>query len=125
MRMKKNKIIQRTYDPEFRNQAIKLVIETGNSSVQVAKDLGIAAKTVQQWVWRYRKGEIVIDDLTLGDVQSQKPSELNSSQSKNSLALQLAEEQRKNRELQAKLSRVEMEKSILKKAMVYFVEVPK
>ena len=123
--MKKSKIVQRTYDPEFRNQAIRLVIETGSPASQVAKDLGLAAKTVQQWVWRYRKGEIVIDDLPGGNIPSQKLTDSNSPPAKISLAMQLAEEQRKNRELQAKLSRVEMEKSILKKAMVYFVEAPK
>ncbi|WP_433248965.1 transposase [Streptosporangium sp. CA-135522] len=41
---------RRRFDPEFRAGAVRIVWETGKSIAQVAKDLGINAGTMANWV---------------------------------------------------------------------------
>ncbi|MFD1503785.1 transposase [Streptosporangium lutulentum] len=41
---------RRRFDPEFRAGAVRIVQETGKSIAQVAKDLGINAGTLANWV---------------------------------------------------------------------------
>jgi transposase len=38
------------YPPEFRERAVKLVLEDGLTANRVGDDLGIAGETVRQWV---------------------------------------------------------------------------
>jgi transposase len=50
---------RRRFDPEFRAGAVRIVRETGKSIAQVAKDLGINAGTLANWVqmdWRSPRG---------------------------------------------------------------------
>ena len=41
---------RRTYTPEFRAEAVALVVEGGVSQAQVARDLGIAQSLLSKWV---------------------------------------------------------------------------
>ena len=41
---------RRTYTPEFRAEAVALVVEGGVSQSQVARDLGIAQSLLSKWV---------------------------------------------------------------------------
>ncbi|MFD4123593.1 transposase, partial [Streptomyces sp. NPDC098085] len=43
---------QRTYTPEFREGAVRIVIETGRSVPEVAEELGVHSGTLHSWVSR-------------------------------------------------------------------------
>ena len=43
------------YTPEFREEAVKAVIETARPIAQVAKELGIVEGTLGNWVNAYRR----------------------------------------------------------------------
>jgi transposase len=43
------------YSPEFREQAVKAVIETSRPIAQVARELGIVEGTLGNWVNAYRR----------------------------------------------------------------------
>ncbi|MFJ8495437.1 transposase [Streptomyces sp. NPDC094038] len=46
---------KRLYDAEFREGAVRIVMETGKSISEVAADLGIHSGTVHSWVSRARR----------------------------------------------------------------------
>ena len=46
--------IRRKYDAEFREGAVTIVRETGKPIVEVARDLGIGAGTLGNWVKKDR-----------------------------------------------------------------------
>src|SRR5450432_1615129 len=46
--------VKRNYSPEFREEAVKLVIETSRPIAQVARELGIVEGTLGNWVNTYR-----------------------------------------------------------------------
>ena len=45
---------QKSYDREFKLEAVKLVVEEGKSIKQVAKDLGISDKSLYSWVAQFK-----------------------------------------------------------------------
>lgn len=47
--------VQKRYAPQFREEAVRLVKESGKSVFQIAKDLGVAYETLRRWV---RQAEI-------------------------------------------------------------------
>ncbi|MFE7045773.1 transposase [Streptomyces atratus] len=57
---------QRTYTPEFREGAVRIVIETGRSVPEVAKELGVHSGTLHSWVSRWRRN---------GSASSDRPAE--------------------------------------------------
>ncbi|MFE2471672.1 transposase [Streptomyces mirabilis] len=46
---------QRTYTPEFREGAVRIVIETGRPTPEVAEKLGVHSGTLHSWVSRWRR----------------------------------------------------------------------
>jgi len=46
---------RRKFSPEFRDEAVKMVIESSRPIAQVARELGINEGTLANWVNRYRK----------------------------------------------------------------------
>lgn len=46
---------RRKFSPEFRDEAIKMVVDGNRSVAQVARELGINAGTLGNWVASYRK----------------------------------------------------------------------
>jgi transposase len=46
---------KRNFSPEYREEAVKLVIETSRPIAQVAKELGINEGTLGNWVNTYRR----------------------------------------------------------------------
>ena len=43
------------YPPEFRREAVRLVLESGKSRKEIAQDLGVSTETLRKWV---RQAEI-------------------------------------------------------------------
>jgi len=118
----------RKHDPEFRKQAGRLVIDEGMSVSRTAADLGIASTTLDTWVRKFRDGTWSLEDCSTVSTsasteQSPSRSKLPSSSQKKSD--QTTQMEIKNRELEAKLRRMTMERDILKKAMAYCLDVPK
>jgi|tagenome__1003787_1003787.scaffolds.fasta_scaffold18511557_2 transposase len=92
----------RPYTCQFREQAVKLVID-GQQPSRTARELGMPHSTLMIWLKRagWRKPE------PHGAVISEDPAVL----------------QAQVRELQRRLDRSEMEKEILKKATAYFASL--
>jgi len=90
--------VKRSFSPEYREEAVKLVIETSRPVAQVAKELGINAGTLANWVNAYRREHA-------GEEPPMAVSE----------RAELAELRRRTREL-------EQENLFLKKAAAYFAK---
>jgi len=94
---------RRTFNPEFKLEAIKLVRERGVAVRQAAKDLGLHENVLRRW----------IHDYTQSGVQAfpgrgkQRPDD--------------AEISRLRREL----AKTKAERDILKKAIAYFAKEPR
>jgi transposase len=86
----------RSFSPEFKDEAVKMVIETSRPIARVAKELGINEGTLGNWVSAYRR-----------DHAGEEPPLTASERAR------LRETERENRELK-------MENEFLKKAAAYF-----
>ena len=116
------------YTPEFRIQAVKLVLNQDQSLSQTARDLGIPLATLHTWVRKVRKGEWTpeTENLTALKVeQGSKPINSKVTSISQKLHDQLSQEQKKNSELERQIRRLLQERDILKKAMAYCLDVPK
>ena len=95
----KGKILPRpkkSFSPEYKDEAVKMVIETSRPIARVAKELGINEGTLGNWVAAYRR-----------DHAGEEPPLTVSERAR------LREAERENRELK-------MENEFLKKAAAYF-----
>ena len=95
----------RRYTQEFKDEAVKLALDT-SSITQAANDLRLLSSTLHSWL---NQSKLLVLDPHAKDPDSQP--EINMTQ--------LLE---KNRELQKRVNRLEQEKSILKKAAMYFAK---
>jgi len=73
--------IRRKYDSEFREGAVRIVLETKKPIAQVARDLGINAGTLGNWVKKERieRGEaegLTIDERTRLEFLEKENAEL-------------------------------------------------
>ena len=92
-------IPQGRYTREFRQEAVKLVVEDKISCREAAQRLSLAPSTLAYWVKAYKEGK-------LGDVgKAQKP---------------LTEVEMELARAKKELVEVKMERDILKKAAAYF-----
>jgi transposase-like protein len=60
--------VRSKFDPEFREGAVRIVIETGRPVAEVARDLGINEGTLWNWVRQHRAAQKpggVTEDATL------------------------------------------------------------
>lgn len=89
----------RTYTVEFRDAAVKQVIEGERSMSAVARSLEMSGKTLANWVYRARKGQALIKRE-----RAQPTSELEAEVSR----------------LRQENARLKVEREILKKAAAYF-----
>jgi transposase len=89
----------RRYTPEFRDAAVKQVIEGGRPLAAVARSLEMSNKTLANWVYRARKGEAMVKRAP-----AQPVSELEAELSR----------------LRQENATLRIEKEILKKAAAYF-----
>lgn len=59
---------RRKFSPEFRDEAVKMVIDGNRSTAQVARELGINPGTLGNWVAQYRKTHPVDEEpLSVSD----------------------------------------------------------
>ena len=93
---------RKTYDKEFKLEAIRLVLEEGLSATAVANDLGISPGVVARWVRQYN-----------ADPQHPFPGKG-----------QLKPPERELRNLKRELDQVKQERDILKKAVAIFSKDP-
>lgn len=89
---------RRKFSPEFKEEAVKMVIETSRPIAQVARELGIHEGTLGNWVNTYRR-----------DHAGDEPP----------LAVS---ERARLRELEREARELRMENEFLKKAAAYFAK---
>jgi transposase len=86
------------YTNEFRDEAVRFVLESKMSVSQVAKDLGVNVWTLREWVQKHRQRE-----------RSGQPARAESLE-------------QENYRLKRELAMLKQERDILKKAAAYFAK---
>ncbi|MGH6631569.1 MAG: transposase [Burkholderiales bacterium] len=89
----------RSYTVEFRDSAVKQVVEGGRGMSAVARSLEMSSKTLANWVYRARKGQALV---------------------KRAPAQPVSEFEAELSRLRQETARLKLEKEILKKAAAYF-----
>ena len=87
---------RRKYDPEFREGAVRIVRETGKPIAQIARDLGLHAGTLGNWVAKDCAEHEDTQGLSTGDVAERK-------------------------RLRAENAKLRMERDVLKRSVVLWV----
>ena len=90
---------KRSYTPEFRDAAVKQVIDGGRPIASVARSLEMSSKSLANWVYQARKGQAIVKRAP-----TQPMSELEAELSR----------------LRQENAKLKVEKEILKKAAAYF-----
>ena len=94
-----SKLPRQTFTAEFREQAVKLILEEHLTFPEAAQRLGMSEKTLANWVYRARAGKLD----RVGEIR--KP---------------VTEAQAEITRLKRELAEVRMERDLLKKAAAYF-----
>lgn len=118
----------KVYTPEFRIQAVKLVLEQGGTIAQTAENLGVPFATLNNWVNKVKRGKWNLDPNNVKAVKATADSQPVAAKSPNLSQKhydQLGAGQKKIAELERQVRRLTMEREILKKAMAYCLDVPK
>ena len=89
--------MRRKFDPEFREGAVRIVRETGKPIAQVARDLGVNAGTLGNWVDKDRADREGTQGLSGGDITELK-------------------------RLRAENAELRMERDVLKRSVVLWVK---
>ncbi len=87
----------RKFTPEYRVEAVKMVVDASRPIAEVARDLGINAGTLGNWVTTYRDEHPPSEELTIT-------------------------ERAKLKELEREVREVRMERDFLKKAATFFAK---
>ena len=90
---------KRAYTAEFRDAAVKQVLEGGRSIASVARSLEMSSKSLANWVYHARKGEAIV---------------------KRALAQPVSEVEAELSRLRQENAKLKLEKEILKKSAAYF-----
>ncbi|MFJ1616418.1 transposase [Streptomyces sp. NPDC088249] len=105
---------QRTYTPEFREGAVRIVIETGRSVPEVAEELGVHSGTLHSWVSRWRRN---------GSASSDRPGEpVPGGRMRETERTELERLPREMNEKNKRIRELEMERDVLKRCMVLWVK---
>ena len=91
---------RQNYTKEFKNDAVKLVIEQGYNCSEVGRRLGVNQTNVSRWVREYRR-------------ENDSPADGAASRS---------ELEAENKRLRKENQRLQMEREILKKAAAFFAK---
>jgi transposase len=87
---------RKKYTPEYRAEAVELVLSSGKPAAEIARELGIVEATLSNWVAQAkRRGEVVDEPLDVADRARLK-------------------------ELEDEVRRLRMERDFLKKAAAWF-----
>jgi transposase len=118
--MSKNGRVNRDFDPEFRSEAGRLVIEQEAGVSETARSLGIHATTLHGWVRRFRIDTWALEtDVAMDTPNTQRSLDQGGKLPPSSQKVQdhVKGLEIKKRKLEAKLRRLTMEWDILQKAM--------
>jgi transposase-like protein len=96
MSKKKNRRPRRSYTPEFRAEAVRLVKSSGKSIPQIAKELDLTESALRNWIDKAEEQSL--------------PGALT------------ADEREELKRLRKEVKRLEMEREILKKAAAFFAK---
>lgn len=111
-----NKRQSREYSQEFKRSAVQLALRSPSVKV-AAQELGIPIPTLNTWLYRFKNGELATTaETVIVEGDNLDPSTIK--QLKENLARLLEE----NRGLNKKISVLEEERLILKKAAAYFAK---
>ena len=91
---------RRKFSPQFRAEAVQMVLETGKPIAQVARDLGVNDGTLGNWVKAWR------------DENPEPTPELS------------PVERARVKEMEEEIRRLRMENEFLKKAAAFFARTP-
>jgi transposase len=92
--------VRKSYDKEFKLQAVRMVKEDGKRIAEVARELDLAEQTLHNWVKKYNQGKEAAF-VGSGNVSPEDKAE---------------------RDLQKRIRDLEEENAILKKAMGIFAK---
>ena len=95
---------RRRFSPQFKAEAVQMVVESGRFIADVARDLGIERKTLNKWVNDYQRAE-----LGRGEPFRTGPASGRSGVPGS-----------REEELEAEVRRLRMENEFLKKAAAFF-----
>ena len=101
--MEKSKRRYRKYDPEFKREAVRLVLEEGIPLARVARDLGINENMLRRW-----KSQFLDDSVNVFPGKGH-----------------LKPDDEELRRLRRELDDVKQERDILKKALAIFSKEPR
>jgi transposase len=93
-------VSRKSYSQEFKLEAVKRILEKGQTQSSVARELGVAESMVNRWVSQYQ-----------GNAEDAFPG-----------SGKLSPSQEEVRRLQREVRKVTMERDILKKAIAYFAQ---
>ena len=57
----------RKFSPEYRDEAVKMVVEMSRPIAEVARDLGLNESTLGNWVTKYRDEHPASEDLNISE----------------------------------------------------------
>jgi transposase-like protein len=91
---------RRKFSPQFKAEAVQMVVETGKPIAEVARDLGVVAQTLGNWVkaWRDANPE---PETALSPLERARVTEM-----------------------EEEIRRLRMENEFLKKAAAFFARTP-
>ena len=100
--MSKKHRVYKTYSPEFKEQAVKMVLDQKKRKAEVMRDLEISASMLDSWIEKYQESGSNKDGR-------------GKSKSKD-------DDKARIRALEKELEDLKMERDILKKAAAYFAK---